>query len=413
MTAAFFLMLREGLEAALIVGIIAAYLVKLGRRDALRSIWVGVGAALALSVGAGLIVALTVGSLPLAIRASIEGVAALSAVVVLTWMLFWMRRQGRAMKGELERGVDVALAVGSTSALAGLAFIAVVREGLETVLFLFAIGSSSGSIAPLLAASLAGLAVAVGVGVAIFAAGIRIDLRRFFTITGVVLIFVSAGLVTYAIAEFTEVGLVPPTATVFDLSPILPESSLLGSLLAGLFGYRSAPTVLELMGYLAYLLPVLLLFVFGGRGRRDQRPRMAATAASTLIVALALALVGCSGGGASSAPASVGPPSTGAIGSSPASTNVVEVKAFEYAFDPSTIKVPAGSVSFRVSNGGTEEHEFEIFQGETVVDEIEGLVPGLERILTVDLAAGEYAYKCLLNGHDQKGMTGTLTVTAS
>ena len=412
MTAAFFLMLREGLEAALIVGIIAAYLVKLGRSDALRSIWIGVGAALALSVGAGLIVALTVGSLPLAIRASIEGIAALSAVVVLTWMLFWMRRQGRAMKGELERGVDVALAVGSTSALAGLAFIAVIREGLETVLFLFAIGSSSGSIVPLLAASLAGLAVAVGVGVAIFAAGIRIDLRRFFTITGVVLIFVSAGLVTYAIAEFTEVGLVPPTATVFDLSPMLPESSLLGSLLAGLFGYRSAPTVLELMGYLTYLLPVLLLFVFGGRGR-NQRPRMAATAASTLIVALALALVGCAGGGASSAPASVGPPSTGAIGSSPASTNVVEVKASEYAFDPATIKVPAGSVSFRVSNGGTEEHEFEIFQGETVVDEIEGLVPGLERTLTVDLAAGEYTYKCLLNGHDQKGMTGTLTVTAS
>ena len=371
-------------------------------------------AALALSVGAGSIVALTVGSLPLAIRASIEGIAALSAVVVLTWMLFWMRRQGRAMKGELERGVDVALAVGSTSALAGLAFIAVIREGLETVLFLFAIGSSSGSIVPLLAASLAGLAVAVGVGVAIFAAGIRIDLRRFFTITGVVLIFVSAGLVTYAIAEFTEVGLVPPTAKVFDLSPMLPESSLLGSLLAGLFGYRSAPTVLELVGYLTYLLPVLLLFVFGGRGR-DQRPRMAATATSTLVVALALALAlaGCAGGGASTTPASVGPPSTGAIGSSPASTNVVEVKASEYAFDPATLEVPAGSVSFRVSNGGTEEHEFEIFQGETVVDEIEGLVPGLERTLTVDLAAGEYTYKCLIDGHDQKGMTGTLTVTAS
>jgi len=158
----------------------------------------------------------------------------------------------------------------------------------------------------------------------------------------------------------------------------------------------------ELVGYLTYLLPVLLLFVFGGRGR-DQRPRMAATATSTLVVALALAL----------ALALVGPPSTGAIGSSPASTNVVEVKASEYAFDPATIKVPARSVSFRVSNGGTEEHEFEIFQGETVVDEIEGLVPGLERTLTVDLAAGEYTYKGPINGHDQKGMIGTLTVTAS
>ncbi|MBA2702027.1 MAG: FTR1 family protein, partial [Chloroflexi bacterium] len=251
MTAAFFLMLREGLEAALIVGIVAAYLVKLGRSDALRSIWLGVGAALVLSVASGILVAQTVGSLPLALRASIEGIAALSAVVVLTWMLFWMRRQGRLLKGELERGVDLALQSGSTRALAGLAFIAVIREGLETVLFLFAIGSSSGSVVPLLVASLAGLAVAVAIGWAIFAAGVRIDLRRFFTITGVVLIFVSAGLVAYGIAEFSETGLLPPTATVFDLGPMLPESSLLGSLLAGLFGYRSAPTVLELGGYVA------------------------------------------------------------------------------------------------------------------------------------------------------------------
>ena len=204
MTAAFFLMLREGLEAALIVGIIAAYLVKVGRRDALGKVWLGVGAALALSIGAGILVVTTVGRLPLVVQETIEGVAALAAVAVLTWMLFWMRRQGRAMKGELERGVDQALAVGSTTALAGLAFFAVAREGLETVLFLFAIWSSSGDVAGLLIAALAGLAVAIGIGYAFFAMGVRIDLRRFFTITGVVLIFVSAGLVAFAIAEFTE-----------------------------------------------------------------------------------------------------------------------------------------------------------------------------------------------------------------
>ena len=146
MTAAFFITLREGLEAALIVGIIGAYLVKLDRRDALRGVWVGVGAAITLSVVVGLAVVATVGRLPLIVQESIEGLAGLIAVVVLTWMLFWMRRQGRAMKGELEHGVDIALAGGSILALAGLAFISVAREGLETVLFLYAIGASSGPV---------------------------------------------------------------------------------------------------------------------------------------------------------------------------------------------------------------------------------------------------------------------------
>ncbi len=222
MTAAFFLMLREGLEAALIVGIICAYLVKLGRRDALPRVFIGVAAAVGLSIAAGIAVVLTVGRLPLVVQETIEGLAAVFAVVVLTWMLFWMRRQGRAMKGALERDVDEALAIGSTTALIWLAFVAVIREGLETVLFLFAIGASAGDIGPLLVASLAGLAVAVAVGYGIFALGIRIDLRRFFTITGIVLIFVSAGLVAFAIGEFTEAGLLPATPVVFDLGSVLP-----------------------------------------------------------------------------------------------------------------------------------------------------------------------------------------------
>ena len=276
MTAAFFLMLREGLEAALIVGIICAYLVKLGRRDALPRVFLGVAAAVGLSIAAGIAVVLTVGRLPLAVQETIEGLAAVFAVVVLTWMLFWMRRQGRAMKGALERDVDEALAIGSTTALIWLAFVAVIREGLETVLFLFAIGASAGDIGPLLVASLAGLTVAVAVGYAIFALGIRIDLRRFFTITGIVLIFVSAGLVAFAIGEFTEAGLLPATPVVFDLGSVLPESSPLGSVLAGVFGYRSAPTVLEVVGYLAYLIPVLTLFVVGGRP-----PRVAPTPAAS------------------------------------------------------------------------------------------------------------------------------------
>ena len=399
MTAAFFIALREGLEAALIVGIVAAYLVRIERRDALRGVWVGVGAALALSLGVGIAVVATVGKLPLAIQEGVEGLAAVVAVAVLGWMLFWMRRQGRAIKGDLERGVDSALAAGSTAALAGLAFVAVAREGLETVLFLFAIGTSSGPAIQTLVAALVGLAVAVGIGWAIFAAGIRIDLRRFFTVTGVVLIFVSAGLLAFAVHEFGEAGLIANTGAAFDLGAVLPVSSPLGALLSGLFGYRSAPTPLEVIVYVAYLVPVLYLFIWGGRSKT-----VGTASAATVTLAVALVVAACGGTGAE---ATTGAPASAGV------DGTIKVAASEYRFDPSTLTVPAGAVTFEVTNNGTEEHEFEVFKGETVVDEIEGLVPGLTRTLPVTLEAGDYIYVCKLAGHDALGMAGTLTVTGS
>jgi high-affinity iron transporter len=261
MLATFFLMLREGLEAALIVGIVAAYLVRIGHREALPKVALGVGAAVALSVGIGLTVTLTVERLPLVVKETIEGLTGLLAVGVLTWMLFWMRRQGRAIKGELEHGVDIALTTGSTYALVGLAFLAVIREGVETVLFLIPILTFNGTGIDTVLGGVLGLAISVALGWAIFFAGIRVNLRRFFTVTGTVLIFVSAGLVAFAIAEFGEAGLLANTGVAFDINRILPDSGPIGSVLRGLFGYRSAPTPLELAGYLAYLIPVLVLFI--------------------------------------------------------------------------------------------------------------------------------------------------------
>ena len=399
MTAAFFILLREGLEAALIVGIICAYLVKLGRQDALRGVWVGVGAALLMSVAVGLLVVATVGRLPLVVQESLEGLAAVFAVVVLTWMLFWMRRQGRAMKGELEHGIDIALAAGSVTALAGLAFVSVAREGLETVLFLFAIGTSSGPALQTLVAAVAGLVTAVAIGWGIFAAGVRIDLRRFFNLTGIVLIFVSAGLVAFAVHEFGEAGLITNTGTAFDLGSILPELSPVGALLAGLFGYRSTPTPLEVAAYLAYLVPVLILFL-----KPAGRPAASTAAAASVVVALAIVLSACATGGTDPSAASAA--SSGVAGA-------IKVAASEYKFDPSTVATKAGSVTFEVTNTGTQEHEFEIFKGDAVVDEVEGLLPGLTRDLTVTLDAGEYTYVCKLDAHDTMGMKGTLTVTAN
>ncbi len=210
-----------------------------------------------------------------------------------------------------------------------------------------------------------------------------------------VLIFVSAGLVAYGIAEFTETGWLPTTPIVFDLGGVLPVTGLLGSLLAGLFGYTASPTFLQLAGYLAYLLPILLLFVGVPR-----RPRAAAIAAAIVAVA---AVVGACGGSAGSSPS--------AAASAPPGTTTIEIGASEYRFDPSSVTVPAGTVAFHVTNTGHEEHEFEIFSGDQVVDEVEGLVPGLDRTLTVDLAAGEYTYVCKLAGHEAAGMHGTLSVT--
>ncbi len=265
MIPAFLITLREGLEAALIVGIVAAYVVRVGRRDALPKVWFGVAAAVGLSIGIGLVVVATIERLPLVVQESIEGATALLAVAILTWMLFWMRRQGRAMKGELEHGVDLALAKGSVAALVGLAFVAVFREGIETVLFMAVVFSAT-QVGPGPAfGAIAGLAVAVLIGWAIFVAGVRIDLRRFFSITGVLLIFVAAGLCAFAVGEFGEAGLISNTGAVFDLSGVLPVTSALGSVLAGLFGYRASPTPLELIAYFAYLIPVLTLFLLGDR----------------------------------------------------------------------------------------------------------------------------------------------------
>ena len=261
MLATFFLMLREGLEAALIVGIVAAYQVKIGRRDALSRIAVGVASAVVLSIAIGVAVILTIEELPEIIQATAEGVAALVAVAVLTWMLFWMRRQGRAIKGEIEHEVDLAISSGGTFALVALAFVAVIREGVETALFLIPVLSFNGAGIDTIAGGVLGLAVAFATGWAIFVAGRRVNLRRFFTVTGSILIFVAAGLVAFAIHEFGEAGLVANTGVAFDLGGVLSDTSPLGSILHGLFGYRSAPTVLELLGYLAYLVPVLALFI--------------------------------------------------------------------------------------------------------------------------------------------------------
>ncbi|MEH0830473.1 MULTISPECIES: iron uptake transporter permease EfeU [unclassified Micromonospora] len=271
MFATYLIGLREGLEATLVVSILVAFLVKSQRRDRLPQVWAGVGLAVALSVGFGSLIQYTSTSL---LRTSesrelFEAVTSVAAVVFVTWMIFWMRRAARTIAGELRGKLTDALAVGSL-AVAGMAFLAVIREGLETALIFYAAAeSAAGGAGPgSLLALAGGIATAVVIGFLLYRSAVRINLGRFFTWTGALLILVAAGILKYGVHDFQEAGVLPGLNDLaFDISTTLDPGSWYGALLAGMFNVTAAPTVLELVAWVAYAVPVLVLFL-----RRPAQP---------------------------------------------------------------------------------------------------------------------------------------------
>jgi high-affinity iron transporter len=259
--------LREGVEAALIVAIILAYLSRVGGRRWFGRIWLGVGVAVAVSTGLGLALFVTVGGLQEPYEQLFEGLTMLLAAGVVTWMLFWMRRQAGNVSGELQSAVDRALTTGSVWGLSVLAFMAVIREGVETSLFLVgttqAVGTGTrGGPLSLLIGALVGLGVAAVMGYGFYRGSRRINLRTFFRVTGVLLVFIAAGLVSHAAHEFVEIGVINVgTQTLFDVSGVLTSTSGLGEFLGALFGYSSQPEVITFVVWLAYLATVLPLFL--------------------------------------------------------------------------------------------------------------------------------------------------------
>jgi high-affinity iron transporter len=261
MIAALLITLREGLEAALIVGVVLGVLRKVGRADRGRSVWAGVAAAVAASV----VAALALNALGVAFEGRaeeiFEGVAMLVAAGVLTWMIFWMQRQGRGIQAELETDVRRAAARSSAWGLFGLSFVAVLREGIETVLFLTAAAFGASALETLVGGAL-GLALAVVLGWLIFAAGRRLNVRAFFQVTSVLLILFAAGLVAHGIHELQEAALLPTVVEhVWDVNSVLNEGSGAGMLLKTLFGYNGNPSLLEVLAYIAYLLVIGVLVV--------------------------------------------------------------------------------------------------------------------------------------------------------
>lgn len=265
MGAAFVIALREGIEAALIVSIVLAYLKQLGRSDRSHLVWWGTGLAVALSAILGTIIFSVGAEFEGTAEEVFEGLVTLTAVGVLTWMIFWMRRQGARIKSELQQKVDLALTAGGL-ALAAIAFFAVLREGVETALFLFAAAEGTavegGGVAAQLLGAMFGLGLAVVLGVLLYRGGIRMNLRTFFKVTGVILVVVAAGLFAYSVHELQEAGWLPfLESPAFDLSATLPDDEGVGAVLRGLLGYNADPGVLEVVAWAAYLVVVGTLYL--------------------------------------------------------------------------------------------------------------------------------------------------------
>jgi len=256
----FLIGLREGLEASLIVGILVAYLVKTGRTEHLRFIWMGVGVAIAVSLGFVAVLQITSNSLSDTAEEAFAGIMSILTVVFLTWMIFWMRKTAHTIKGDLHEKMDSAVDVGGI-ALAALAAVAVGREGLETALFLWTNDQAASGAGHPAIGGLLGILVAVGLGYLIYRRAVHFNLSTFFKITGVLLIVVAAGVLTYAVHEFQELGWLPGDASkAFNISSWYDESAWYGSLLRGLVNFRSEMSVLQVVAWFVYLVPTMILF---------------------------------------------------------------------------------------------------------------------------------------------------------
>ncbi len=253
----FLIALREGLEASLIVGILVAYVVKTGRNNGLRFIWTGVGAAIAFSLGIGAFLTFTAHSLPARFEPIFAGTTALGAVALVTWMVFWMRRTAHRLQADLHE--RLAQAIGPM-ALTAAAFLAVAREGIETSLFLYTNAKVAGANSGPLIGLLLGFALAIALGWAVYNRALRLDLGKFFLVTGVGLIIVAAGVLSHGVGDLEETFNDHP-ALAFDVHRFIGEDSVVGHLLSGTIGFSPITTVAQASTWALYLFIVLSLYL--------------------------------------------------------------------------------------------------------------------------------------------------------
>lgn len=272
--------LREGLEAALIVGIIAAFLGQQGRRDALRQVWIGTAIAVVICLGIAIGLQAVSSSLPQEQQEGLETVVGALAVCMVTYMIIFMRRHSRDLKGSLEGATASALAAGSSRALVVMAFLAVLREGFETAVFLLATFDASGDSATAWLGAVIGILLATAIGYGIYRGGVRLNLSRFFRATGLVLVLVAAGLVMTALHTANEAGWLTVGQTqATDLSWLVQPGNPLSALLTGVLGIQPFPVWIEVAGWLIYLVPMAIIVAWPtrrpGAGSRAARPAAA------------------------------------------------------------------------------------------------------------------------------------------
>jgi high-affinity iron transporter len=264
--------LREGLEAGLVVSILVAFLVRTDRRSDLSKVWLGVGIAVVVTVGVTLALALAQQQLTFEAQEAFGGALSIVAVGFVTWMICWMRRAGRSISTDLRGRLEGALAMGPLAVVV-MAALAVGREGLETALFFFTAVRAAGETTQPLIGFLVGIAAAIALAYLIYRGAIGLDLGRFFTVTGVLLIVVAAGILAYGMHDLQEAGIVPGLTTLaFDVSTAVPPDSWYGTLLKGIFNFSPQTTVAEAIVWVAYVAIVLPLFL------RPQRYRTTSAA---------------------------------------------------------------------------------------------------------------------------------------
>jgi FTR1 family protein len=378
--------LREGVEAALIVSIIATFLRTEGRKDALRWVWVGVISAALICLAVGVLLEVLNQELPQKQQEGLETVVGFIAVGIVTFMLVWMRKNAAGLSGELRASTAAALREGSVKALVGMAFFAVFREGLETAVFLVAVFQNSDDPGSAGIGAILGLIAACVIGFAIYRGGVKLNYARFFRFTGLVLALVAAGLVASALHTAHEAGWINfGQDQALDLTWLVVPGTWTAALLTGMLGIQPQPTTIEVVGYLVYAVPAIVYILIPARKKGPKEHRMKSTAVATVAIttAAALLLTAC------------GSSSDDTSGASRSGSRQVAVKLTDAGCEPATMKLNAGPTEFKVTNGGTGRvSEFEVLNGSRILGEKENLVAGLSGSFTINLKPGTYSMSC-------------------
>jgi iron uptake system component EfeO len=389
--------LREGLEAALIVSIVAAFLRRQGQRQALRYVWLGVGIAVLLCAAIGVALQLLDEQLPQSQQEQLETVVGVCAVAIVTFMIFWMRRNAAGLRGEIERSAAAALATGSVVGLVAMAFFAVLREGLETAVFLLAAFQASSNALTAGLGALLGILTAVVIGAGLYRGGIRINLARFFRVTAVFLVLIAAGLLATAMHTAHEGGWVNSLQRqALDLSWLVVPGTVSSSLLTGMLGLQPLPTDGEVLVYLLYAVPMLLFVLWP---QRLSFKMIKATLAICIASTAAIGLMACGN-------------STSSKGS-----KKLAVTLTDSGCTPQQIDVASGPVTFNVTNGGTSKvSEMELKNASGVIlGESENVVEGIKGTFSLNLDPGKYVVNCPTGDAEDQGTllaTGTATAKA-